>query len=206
VDIVVAQGWEAGGHVRGQVGTLPLAPAVVDAVAPTPVVAAGGIADSRGLAAALALGAVGVWLGTRFLASAEAVAHRRYQESLVQAAETDTCYATLFDGGWTDAPQRTLRTATVRAWEAAGRPLRGQRPGEGDIVARDGAGRPVRRYDDRLPDPALAGDIEAVALYAGQSAGLIHQVQPAGEIVRHLAAEAAQAFARTACLIQSGRL
>ncbi|MFT5181297.1 MAG: nitronate monooxygenase, partial [Alphaproteobacteria bacterium] len=67
VDVVVAQGWEAGGHVRGTVATLPLIPAVVDAVAPTPVVAAGGIADGRGLAAALALGASGVWIGTRFL-------------------------------------------------------------------------------------------------------------------------------------------
>ena len=68
VDIVLAQGWESGGHVRGTVATMPLIPAVVDAVSPTPVVAAGGIADGRGLAAALALGAGGVWIGTRFLA------------------------------------------------------------------------------------------------------------------------------------------
>src|SRR5438034_6487884 len=69
VDIVVAQGWEAGGHVRGMVATVPLIPAVVDAISPTPVVAAGGIADGRGLAAALALGAAGAWIGTCFLAS-----------------------------------------------------------------------------------------------------------------------------------------
>jgi NAD(P)H-dependent flavin oxidoreductase YrpB (nitropropane dioxygenase family) len=75
VDIVVAQGWEAGGHVRGTVATMPLIPAVVDAVSPVPVVAAGGIADGRGLAAALALGAAGVWIGTRFLASNEAAIH-----------------------------------------------------------------------------------------------------------------------------------
>src|SRR5207244_7637028 len=68
VDIVVAQGWEAGGHVRGTVATMALVPAVVDAVSPAPVVAAGGIADGRGLAAALALGAAGAWIGTRFLA------------------------------------------------------------------------------------------------------------------------------------------
>ena len=75
VDIVVAQGWEAGGHVRGTVATMPLIPAVVDAVSPTPVVAAGGIADGRGLAAVLALGAAGAWIGTRFLASHEAAIH-----------------------------------------------------------------------------------------------------------------------------------
>ena len=72
VDVVVAQGWEAGGHVRGTVATLPLVPSVIDAVAPTPVVAAGGIADGRGLAAVLALGADAAWIGTRFLASTEA--------------------------------------------------------------------------------------------------------------------------------------
>src|SRR2546426_10211326 len=88
VDIVVAQGWEAGGHVRGTVATMPLVPCVVDAVSPTPVVAAGGIADGRGLAAALALGAAGVWIGTRFLASDEAAIHPRYREVLLQANET----------------------------------------------------------------------------------------------------------------------
>ena len=72
VDVVVAQGWEAGGHVWGTVATMALVPMVVDAVGPVPVVAAGGIADGRGLAAALALGASGAWIGTRFLASAEA--------------------------------------------------------------------------------------------------------------------------------------
>src|SRR5262249_37713043 len=82
VDVVVAQGWEAGGHVRGTVAPLPLVPAVVDAVSPTPVVAAGGIADGRGLAAVLALGASGAWIGTRFLASNEAAIHPRYRERL----------------------------------------------------------------------------------------------------------------------------
>src|SRR3954468_8436275 len=90
VDVVVAQGWEAGGHVRGTVATMPLIPAVVDAVGPVPVVAAGGIADGRGLAAALALGAAGVWIGTRFLASHEATIHPRYLERLLAASENDT--------------------------------------------------------------------------------------------------------------------
>ncbi|HEY4752217.1 MAG TPA: nitronate monooxygenase, partial [Candidatus Limnocylindrales bacterium] len=75
VDAVVAQGWEAGGHVWGEVATMALVPAVVDAVAPTPVIAAGGIADGRGLAAALALGASAVWMGTRFVMAAESDAH-----------------------------------------------------------------------------------------------------------------------------------
>src|SRR6478672_796591 len=110
VDVIVAQGWEAGGHVWGGVATLPLVPAVVDAVSPVPVVAAGGIADGRGLAAVLALGAAGAWLGTRFLASHEATVHRRYQELLLRGRETDTVYlADLFDVRWPNAPHRTLK-------------------------------------------------------------------------------------------------
>lgn len=103
VDILVAQGWEAGGHVWGQVATLPLVPCVVDAVAPAPVVAAGGIADGRGLAAVLALGAAGAWMGARFLASQEAYVHSVYKQKVLQAAETDTVYSCLYDDGWPDA-------------------------------------------------------------------------------------------------------
>jgi len=87
-DVVVAQGWEAGGHVWGQVATLPLVPAVVDAVAPVPVLAASGIADARGVAAVLALGAQAAWVGTRFLLAAEAPLHEEYRR-LIAAAETD---------------------------------------------------------------------------------------------------------------------
>src|ERR1700757_4284799 len=98
VDIVVAQGWEAGGHVRGTVASLPLVPAVVDAVGDRPVVAAGGIADGRGMAAALALGAAGVWIGTRFLASEEVSIHPEYQRRILAASENDTgYYENLFD-------------------------------------------------------------------------------------------------------------
>src|SRR5215475_1668163 len=136
VDVVIAQGWEAGGHVRGTVATLPLIPAVVDAVAPVPVVAAGGIADGRGLAAALSLGAAGAWIGTRFLASREAAIHPRYRERLLQASENDTVFLeNLFDIRWPNAPHRTLRNRTVEVWEAAGRPPSGERPGEGDTIA-----------------------------------------------------------------------
>ena len=113
VDVVVAQGWEAGGHVRGTVATLPLIPAVVDVVGTTPVVAAGGIADGRGLAAVLALGAAGAWIGTRFLASQEATIHPRYRERLLRATADDTVFLEeLFDVGWPKAPHRVLRNNT----------------------------------------------------------------------------------------------
>ena len=191
VDIVVAQGWEAGGHVRGMVATVPLVPTVVDAVRPTPVVAAGGIADGRGLAAVLALGAAGAWIGTRFLASHEAAIHRRYQELLLRARETDTIYLdNLFDVRWPNAPHRTLRNKTVEAWEAAGRPASGQRPGEGEVIATSRSSGPIVRYQSYTPGPDVEGDIDALSLWAGQSVGLVSKLQPAGEIVREIAEEA----------------
>ena len=133
VDVIVAQGWEAGGHVRGEVATMALVPAVVDAVAPIPVVAAGGIGDGRGLAAVLMLGASAGWLGTRFVMSAEAPALPVYRDRLAAADATSTVYSSVFDGGWPDAPHRTLRNSTIEMWEAAGRPPSGERPGEGEI-------------------------------------------------------------------------
>ena len=138
VDVIVAQGWEAGGHVWGSVATLPLVPAVVDAVAPVPVVAAGGIADGRGLAAVLALGAAGAWLGTRFVMSEEAGALPAYLARLRDGRETDTVYSQLFDGGWPDSPHRTLRNELTDAWQAAGRPG----PGAGPARARWSGGPP----------------------------------------------------------------
>ncbi len=196
VDVIVAQGWEAGGHVLGQTASLPLLPAVVDAVSPTPVVAAGGIADGRGLAAALALGAAGAWVGTRFLASEEALTHSEYRRLVLQAQETDTVYTRLFDGGWPNAPHRVLRNSTVANWEGAGRPTMGRRPAEGSVVAQSESGDPVRMYEDTIPLQGMTGEVEKLALYAGQCAGLVHAVKPAGEIVRELAEDAQQVIQR----------
>jgi NAD(P)H-dependent flavin oxidoreductase YrpB (nitropropane dioxygenase family) len=194
VDIVVAQGVEAGGHVWGDVATLPLIPAVVDAVAPTPVVAAGGIGDGRGLAAVLALGASAGWLGTRFVLTTEVQAHPRYREMLLEATETDTFHSSLFDGGWPDAPHRTLRNSTIEAWETAGRPPPGARPGEDDTLATDRAGEPVKRYQSTSPRAELDGEIEALSLWAGQSVGLVNDIRPVRDVVASIAAEAAAAL------------
>lgn len=198
VDIVVAQGWEAGGHVRGMVATMPLVPAVVDAVSPVPVVAAGGIADGRGFAAALALGAAGAWIGSRLLASREATIHPRYRELLFEASENDTVFVEdLFDVTWPKAPHRVLRNKTVEAWEAAGCPPSGERPGEGEVIAKSSVG-PIVRYRSYTPGPDTEGDIDAMSLWAGQSVGLVSKLQPAGEIVREIIAEAEMILKRLA--------
>lgn len=190
VDVVVAQGWEAGGHVAGDVATLPLVPSVVDAVAPVPVVAAGGIADGRGLAAVLALGAAGAWIGTRFLASEEAAIHPRYRALILEAAATDTVHTGLFDVKWPNAPHRVLRNKTFRAWEAAGRPPSGQRPGEGEVIANSPTRGPIQRYQSCTPAADAEGDIEALSLWAGQGVDLVSEVRPAAQIVREIAEEA----------------
>jgi nitronate monooxygenase len=189
-DAIIAQGWEAGGHVRGKVATMVLVPAVMDAVGgDVPVLAAGGIADGRGLAAALTLGAGGAMLGTRFLLTHESDTHNAYRAALSQATVTDTVYSTVFDRGWPAAPHRTLRNGTVSAWEQAGCPPSGDRPGEGEVVARRG-NREIARYSDDMPTADTEGAVEQLALYAGQSVGLAASVEHAGVLVRRIVAEA----------------
>ena len=132
VDVVVAQGWEAGGHVWGQVATLPLVPAVVDAVAPVPVIAAGGIGDARGVAAVLALGAQAAWLGTRFLLAQEMPIHEEYRRRLIDAAETDAqWYADLYEVGWPDAPHRVSPQLDGRGVGGRGPAPTGESTGRG---------------------------------------------------------------------------
>ncbi|SMC71781.1 NAD(P)H-dependent flavin oxidoreductase [Kibdelosporangium aridum] len=143
VDVIVAQGWEAGGHVRGEVSTLALVPAVADAVAPVPVLAAGGIADGRGLAAVLALGADAAWIGTRFLLADEAATGPAYRDALITAAETDTAHGIVFDKGWPDAPHRAP-AQQHRARMGSRRPPRTRAPPRGERRGRHLARRPER--------------------------------------------------------------
>jgi nitronate monooxygenase len=196
IDVIIAQGWEAGGHVWGEVATFPLVPRIVDTVSPIPVIAAGGIADGRGIAAALTLGAAGVWMGTRFLLSEESAAHSFYKEKVITASESDTIYSSVFDRGWENAPHRTLRNSTIVNWEKAGKAASGQRPKEGEVVAKTVDGREIVRYSDESPKPGMIGELEALALYAGQSAGLVSRIKPAKEIINELMAETLQTFGR----------
>jgi nitronate monooxygenase len=195
VDAIIAQGIEAGGHVKSTIALSTLLPAVVEAVTPVPVVAAGGIATGRGVVAALSLGAQAVSMGTRFLASEEAHVHRAYKARVVQSTAEETVYTHLFDIEWPDAAHRVLRNKAIEAWEAAGRPARGQRPGEGTVVGTMSvAGTPVEviKYSIFPPLPGFIGDLDATALYAGESCSLVHDIQPAAQIVDNLVREAAE--------------
>ncbi|NVO56910.1 nitronate monooxygenase [Rhodobacteraceae bacterium B1Z28] len=183
VDILVAQGWEAGGHVRGMVATLPLIPAVVDMAGSVPVLAAGGISDGRGLAAALCLGASGVVMGTRFLATPESAAHSEYIAQLIAAQHSDTLHETdLYNVGWSNAAHRVLRNAVADRWLAEGRPGNNTRHRSGETVAMRGSA-PIKAYQSTTPHHSMTGEIEALSMWAGQSVGLVNSVERAGTII-----------------------
>ena len=206
VDVVVAQGSEAGGHLVGLTPSLVNIPAVVDAARGVPVAAAGGIADGRGLAAALALGAEAVWLGTRFVASRECALHDGYKARIVEADPGDAVETTLYDVGWPDSPHRVLRNDLIEAWERAGRPASGARAGEGEVVGRQADGTAVPRYHIQSPAVGFEGAFEEawseMALYAGQSAGLVRDVPGVAEIVERLMREAGEAAGAAARILR----
>jgi nitronate monooxygenase len=178
-DIIVAQGSEAGGHI-GSRATLPLVPAVVDAVAPVPVLAAGGIADGRGLAAALMLGAQGVMMGTRFSAASEALTHEMAKARLVAARASDTAQTHVFDivRGYASWPEqytaRVLRNDFVARWDGR----------DGELMEALDTEMPA--YQRAFQD----GDFDTAAIFAGEAVDLIDVVMPAGELVQRIGAEA----------------
>ena len=188
-DVVVAQGVEAGGHVQGDTGMLVLVEELARTL-PVPVLAAGGIADGQGVAAAMAAGAAGAMLGTRFVATEEADVHAEWSARLVAASAADTVLTGLFDGGWPGAPHRVLRNSTYRRWDEAGRPPPGSRPGEGDVVAQSG-GIDIERYAADEPRRDTTGELEAMCLYAGRGVGRITSVEPAADLVSRIASELA---------------
>jgi nitronate monooxygenase len=177
-DLIVAEGTEAGGHGAAR-ATLPLVPAVVDAVAPTPVLAAGGIADGRGLAAALVLGAQGALIGTRFYAATESLGHPNAKERIVRATGGDTDRTRVFDVvrglGWPEPyTGRALRNRFLDRWQGREAALAAELEGERAAF-----------------NAALGvGDFDTAMVFAGEGADLIGGVEPAAELVRRIGAEA----------------
>lgn len=176
-DFVVAQGVEAGGHVRGTIGLLPLLDAVLDAV-DAPVVAAGGIGTGRAVAAVLAAGASGARIGTRFVATSESGAHPAYKQALVSAQASETVLTEAFGVWWPNAPHRVLQSALQAA----------------TALVADYAGtqnsRSIPRFAVTTPNRATTGRVDAMALYAGQSIDSVTAILSATDIVHELASEA----------------
>ncbi|HEX9099940.1 MAG TPA: nitronate monooxygenase [Candidatus Dormibacteraeota bacterium] len=172
-DAIIAQGTDGGGHI-GLVGTAVIVPMVARLVAPTPVLAAGGIADGRGLAAMLALGAAGVLVGTRFLATTESSLHEAFKTLIVDSDGTDTIVTDLADVmlgvDWPGAVERIARNRIVERWLGRANELRRRRDETLSVM------RQARR----------AGDREEAIVYYGQSAALIDEVKPAGLVVAEM--------------------
>ena len=199
VDAIIAQGVEAGGHVRAVDSIWDVLPRAVEVARGVPVLAAGGITDGTSIARALRMGAQGVSLGTRFVASTEAWVHERYKERLVEATASDTVFGLIFTVGWPDAPHRALRNRTVLAWEAAGSPPEGSRPGEGEVIGtrhEPWGDFPMRRYEVGMVTPTFEGAVELAVMWAGQSVDGVRSVCPAAEIVASLVADAEKALAK----------
>jgi enoyl-[acyl-carrier protein] reductase II len=172
-DVVAAQGTEAGGHT-GEIGTLALVPQVVDSVK-IPVVAAGGIVDGRGLVAALALGAQGIIVGTRFIATLEASAAREYREALVRARQDETIRTRCYSG----KPLRALKNPYIAEWESD--VSRIKRFPEQLVLS---AQRNVMGYFNEQADP------ERTCFPAGQGVGGFREIKPAGDVLREIVSQA----------------
>ncbi len=178
VDLVAAQGHEGGGHT-GRVGTMALLPQAIDAAHPVPVLAAGGIGDGRGLAAALAMGCIGVWVGTRFLATNEGGAMELCKQKILSSTDEDTRVSKLFTG-------KTSRANVTRfheVWDSSGLPAL---PFPFQVL---------------LASALLAGFVRSghddyVSGFAGQVSGLIHDIKPAAQVVEEMVETAADILAR----------
>ncbi|WP_433295554.1 NAD(P)H-dependent flavin oxidoreductase [Actinoplanes sp. CA-030573] len=188
IDVVVAQGLEAGGHNYATLPTFVLVPLVADAVAPAMVLAAGGIADGRGLAAALMLGADGAWVGTRLVATDESAAHEGYKERLIAADATGTVRTSLFGPEMPEFnPMRVLRNRVVDEQPSADgpRPVIGHARLGGETVE-------LRRLTNLVPmRDATTGDLEEMPLLAGQGVGLVDAVKSAESVIADMTAQAA---------------
>jgi nitronate monooxygenase/enoyl-[acyl-carrier protein] reductase II len=189
VDVVIAQGSEAGGQgMTLGVGAMALVPQVADAVYPIPVLAAGGVADGRGLASALVLGAQGANVGTRFLTSQEASADEGWKQAILQAQSEDVVrfeawkeiFPSTGEGAYETVP-RVMRTSFVEEWQ--GRP--------------EDVGREAERLRGELMSVVRERRPHELVPFTGQSAGLIHEVLPAGEIISRMISEAEEALRST---------
>jgi enoyl-[acyl-carrier protein] reductase II len=187
-EALVVQGSEAGGHNRAAAATFSLLPAVIDAVPSVPVIAAGGIADGRTVAAALALGADAVWVGTRLLASFEANAHPEYKDRVVAAGVGDTARHLIFGPEFPNASTRGLRNRIVQEWEGRDHPAPYEVVPDSELPVIGqarfyGQEFPMKRFCGFPPTPEFTGDLEEMSLLAGESVGQTKRLMSAASIV-----------------------
>jgi len=185
---LIVQGSEAGGHNRAVAATFSLLPAVIDVIESIPVIAAGGIADGRTVAAALALGADAVWVGTRLIASFEANAHPEYKDRVVAAGVEDTARHLIFGPEFPDSPTRGLRNRIVREWEQRDDPPPYKVASESELPVIGharfyGQEFPMKRFCGFPPTPEFTGDFEEMSLLAGESVGQTKRLMSVANII-----------------------
>ncbi|MEZ5558163.1 MAG: nitronate monooxygenase [Pseudomonadales bacterium] len=183
---LIAQGVEAGGHVLSELPLRDLLDRVLPIAGGIPVVAAGGLATAEDVRDAVGAGASGALLGTRFVATLESIAHDEYKAALIEAGPDATARSECFEIDWPDAPHRHLRNDTYMAWQAAGRPEPGSRPGEGDVILKMGDAE-IPRYSVVPPRRGMRGQIRDAVLYAGTGVHRITNIPGAAAVVRDLA-------------------
>jgi enoyl-[acyl-carrier protein] reductase II len=199
VEVIVAQGWEAGGHNYGGLPTMVNVPAIVDAVGDAALVlAAGGITDGRQVAAALCLGADGVWVGTRLVASREARVHPEHHRRMIESSGQDTVRSAIFGPEWPAFnPMRLQRNRVVAEWTDRLAEVPTERDGLEEVGTTVFLGKPtvMRKFNVLLPVPETTADWEEMPWLMGQGVGLINSIEPAGDIVRRMMNDAAGVLA-----------
>lgn len=193
VDAVICQGFEAGGHIISRTGLWALLPSVVDALKPykVPVIAAGGIVDGRGYVAALALGAQGVCMGTRFLATVEANAHPKYKQRVVEAGTDGTQFPDIFGRAQWPGGSRVLRTPFFETWKSkigaeeneTNQPVIAQAVVYGQTLD-------ITRFSGWPPNATVEGDVDSMAMYGGTGSAFIKEILPAAQVVKGILEEA----------------
>ena len=184
-DFIICQGLEAGGHVQATSYISDVLAEVVEIAKGVPVLVAGGISTGHDMRNVLNKGAAGVVMGTRFVATKESDVHEQYKIRLVEAEENSTVYTICFNKGW-NAMHRVLRNNTFNRWEAHGCPLEGSKPGENDVVVTDPTYGPIMRYSPALPFPGMIGDIEDMAMYAGEGVSRVKEILSANELIERI--------------------
>lgn len=194
VDILVAQGTDAGGHT-GNVGTMPLLQRVLEIGEESgkPVLAAGGIGTGRGVAGALAMGAAGAWIGTRFCATRESLGSEEAKRRILDAGETETVHTRVFDLAqsipWPEEfPGRAIRNSFTARWHGREKELR----------------KELASVSAEFDEARKRGDYEEAYIYSGQAAGLVNDLPPAGDLVERLAAEAEDRLSACRELLSTG--
>ncbi|MCA1744566.1 MAG: nitronate monooxygenase [Bacteroidales bacterium] len=184
-DFIICQGLEAGGHVQATSYLEDVLTQVLEAAGGVPVIVAGGISTGHDMRDALSKGAAGVVMGTRFVATKESDAHEHYKNRLVEAGEKSTVYTNCFSLHW-NAMHRVLRNNTFNNWEAHGCPLEGSKPGENDVVVTHPIYGPINRYSYGSPFPGMEGDIDDMAMYAGEGVSNVKDLLSARELIERI--------------------